>query len=320
MQVIVGTYIVLGVLLLGLMLQHLWTKVRSLAANLLISYFTILIVVVAAEGYFRFFFAEASASPLSLQRWIEIHFHTNAEGYRDREWQPSDFVDKEVVVVVGDSFTAGIGIDNPDDRYSAVLADLLGDDYAVVNRGIFGSSTPVQLEGLQSFDLAAPDVVIWQYLINDIEYAGLRVGSMPPSVNIPPIAQQSYLLNYIAYSYIAPRVDYWGWQYQQYDNHVVWQLHEAEIQAMVDYVDSIGAELIVVIYPNMLDPVTSIPYVDRVAQVIEASGQTQIMKLFDAVAAWSPDVPLVVSKYDSHASVEFNHYLAQRIYDEYFSD
>ncbi|MCC6802930.1 MAG: hypothetical protein IT319_08600, partial [Anaerolineae bacterium] len=63
--------------------------------------------------------------------------------------------------------------------------------------------------------------------------------------------------------------------------------------------NGIGARLIVVIFPNMQDPVRSIAYVDRVAQVFEARGQRDILKLYDEVAAWSPQ-DIIVSPRDGH--------------------
>ena len=68
----------------------------------------------------------------------------------------------------------------------------------------------------------------------------------------------------------------------------------------------------------MLDPVRSVPYVDRVAQVFEAEGHTKILKLYDDVAAWDPK-DLMVSDRDSHPSVSFHHHVGEKIYDLFFA-
>ena len=95
-------------------------------------------------------------------------------------------------------------------------------------------------------------------------------------------------------------------------------MHKQEIEDYIDYVDSIRARLIVVIFPNMLDPVRSIPYVDRVAQVFEERGHNDILKLFDQAAAWSPQ-DRMVSPRDTHPSVAFHHLVGDLLYQQFFA-
>jgi hypothetical protein len=86
----------------------------------------------------------------------------------------------------------------------------------------------------------------------------------------------------------------------------------------VDDVESIDARLIVVIFPNLQDPVRSVAYVDRVAQVFEARGQHDILKLFDEVARWSPS-EVIVSPRDAHPSVAFQHRVGDLLYERFFA-
>ena len=83
--------------------------------------------------------------------------------------------------------------------------------------------------------------------------------------------------------------------------------------------EACGAKLIVVIFPNLLDIVRSIPYVDRVQQAFQEYGQNNILKLFDAAAAWDPN-DLMISRRDSHASPSFNHYVGEQLYERFFAD
>jgi hypothetical protein len=109
-----------------------------------------------------------------------------------------------------------------------------------------------------------------------------------------------------------------GSSYMIYDNPTIWNVHRQEIDDYIDYVDSIGARLIVVIFPNLQDPVKSIAYVDRVAQVFEAHGHHDILKLYDAVASWKPS-DLVISPQDGHPSAAFSHYVGDTLYRLYFA-
>jgi hypothetical protein len=157
-----------------------------------------------------------------------------------------------------------------------------------------------------------------QYFLNDIDFAVLTLGLPIPSFETPQIARESYLVNYLFSRFTSGfGADYWAGEYAAYDNYLIWDTHQSEIDAFVDYVDSIDARLIVVIFPNMQDPVGSIPYVDRVAQAFEARGHTEILKLFDAVAEWDR-LDVIVSPRDAHPSVEFHHYVGDALYDQFF--
>jgi hypothetical protein len=64
--------------------------------------------------------------------------------------------------------------------------------------------------------------------------------------------------------------------------------------------------------------VRSIAYVDRVAQVFEARGHTDILKLFDAAAVWNPR-DLMVSARDTHPSPAFHRYVGDELYRRFFA-
>jgi lysophospholipase L1-like esterase len=311
-----------GALLIALTAQRRWRMVRAAASGLLISYSVLALFFGAAELYFRYVFAESeNVITLAAQNWLARHWQTNSLGYRDRDWTPADWEGKTTVMVLGDSFAAGWGIENPADRFPDVLAARLGDDYVVINLGRYGTSTPEQLALMRAHPLQTPDVVILQYFLNDISYAGLSLGLLPTPEPLPAWARESYLGNFIYARAFASWVradDWWQWNYDAYDNVGIWSVHRAEIEALIDHVEAVGARLIVVIFPNLLDPVRSIAYVDRVAQVFEARGHTDILKLFDAAAAWNPR-DLMVSARDTHPSPAFHRYVGDELYARFFA-
>jgi hypothetical protein len=312
---------VLGAILIVMTIQRRWRGLRYVASGLLISYVTLALFIGASELYFRYIYAESeNVITLATQNWLARHWQTNSLGYRDREWTPADWEGKTTVMVLGDSFAAGWGIQNPADRFPDVLAAHLGDAYAVLNVAQYGTSTPEQLAIMESYPLQTPDVVILQYFLNDISYAGLSLGLLPTPEPLPDWARESYLGNFIytrAFASWVRAEDWWQWNYDAYDNVGIWSVHQAEIEALIDHVEAIGARLIVVIFPNLLEPVRSIPYVDRVAQVFEARGHTDILKLFDEAAAWTP-ADLMVSARDTHPSPAFHRYVGDELYARFF--
>jgi lysophospholipase L1-like esterase len=315
-----------GALLIAGAVQRRAPAVHTLFGGLLITWFTLILLFGVAEVFFRCCFAQSENTVTKATlNWLERHWHVNDLGYRDREWTPADLEGRLVVAITGDSFTAGWGIDDPADRYTDVLAARLGNAYAVVNLGVYGTSTPEQLDRLRTYPHAVPDVVIMQYFLNDINYAMLAQGVLPQARPAPAWAEESWFLNFLYNRLLARWIDpeynrdWWAENYAAYDSPPLWQAHRDEIEAYIDYIESIGARLIVVIFPNMLDPVRSVAYVDRVAQVFEARGHTEILKLFDAAAAWSTGERMV-SPRDTHPSPAFHRSVGETIADTFFGD
>lgn len=308
----------IGVFLLAVARQRRWPKVRTIATNTLIAYTTVVLMLAAGEAYFRYIYAD-SEGRLAGKNWLARYWQENSLGYRDREWTPSDWEGKKTVIALGDSFTAGWGIEDPADRFPDVLARLLGDDYAVMNVATRGATTAQELRMLNDYPLQNPDVIVWQYFLNDIEEAALSVGLGPNFPHPPRLVRESYLANFLyARQNAGFGSAYWQWEYHAYDHPAIWAAHEAKLGAMVDAARSRGARLIVVLFPNLQDPVGSVPYIDRVAQALEARGVTDILKLFDDVAAWDPQ-DVIVSPRDAHPSVAFHHFVGQKLYDLYFA-
>lgn len=291
-------------------------RLRNLASGLLISYVTLLIMGIAIEGFFRFVHYDTFGRKAS-ENWLARYWQTNSAGYRDREWLPEDWADKTTVAVVGDSFAAGWGVDDPADRFSDVLGGLLGDDYYVFNLAVPGTSTPHQLEHLQAAP-TTPDIVILQYFLNDIDYAVMSQGLQLLLPEPPTALRDLYTVDFV-YSLLVNGMDrdYWEWEYSNYDNYLLWDIHRAQLETFIDYTESIDARLIVVIFPNLRDPVGSIPYVDRVAFVFQERG-IETLKLFDAVAEWTTEA-VVVSPRDGHPNAAFHRYVGEQLYTLFFN-
>ncbi|MFZ4816460.1 MAG: SGNH/GDSL hydrolase family protein [Phototrophicaceae bacterium] len=312
-----------GLVLIGLALQRRFKPLQSVARGLLVSYLTLLIPLATAETYLRCCFAQSENTlTWSTRNWLDRYWQTNTLGYRDREWTPADWEGKTTVMLLGDSFAAGWGINDPADRFGDQLATRLGEGYALLNLAQYGRATPQELALLQAHPLQTPDVVILQYYLNDINYAQLALGLEFKPQPDPAWVNESAVLNFLYFRFLpftSPQAaDARHYDFESYDNPTVWAIHEAELHTFINHIESINARLIVVIFPDMLNPYGSIPYVDRVAQVFEARNQQNIFKLFDAAEAW-PLNERIVSNRDTHASVAFNAYVADELYARYFA-
>jgi len=292
-------------------------RVRRIAAAALMVTIGIGIALSAIEIGLRCCYAD-SAGKLTSLNWIMRHWSLNSAGFRDQEWHPDEWQDKTTVVITGDSFAAGWGIDDPDQRFGDQLARRLGSDYAVANIAISGTSTRQQAQTLAAFNAFTPDIVLMQYFLNDIDDALLSLGLPLPEASVPPLTRQLYLADFIHTRVNSDGGSYWRLHYAAYDNYVVWEQHVRAIDAYIDQVEALGARLIMVIFPNMLDPVGSIPYVDRVAQVFTDRGYNDILKLFDDAEAWAPR-DRVMSVRDGHPSAAFHALVGERLHRLFFS-
>lgn len=309
--------------------QKRWPRLRYLAPRLLVTYLTFLMPLVLGELYFRYIYAESGwGFTLAYQNWERRYWETNSLGFRDREWTAEDVAGKTKILVIGDSFTAGWGVQDPADRYPNVLQDLLGDEYAVMIAAKPGGTPMRELDWLKSYPIQ-PDIVIYQYYLNDIDDAALRINDFwQPQFERPPywMDQESYLANFLYWRFAplyttvnaADGSSYWDWNQRAYDNFVIWEDHKRELNEIMAYVESIGARLIVVIFPNMQDAIGSIGRVDAVASAFEQNGHEDVLKLFDLVAAWNPE-DVVVSERDAHPSAEFHHKVGQTLYETFFA-
>lgn len=325
--------LLIGIILIGLSRQSQTKQIASIASGLLVSYITILILIGAGEAYFRFSYADSGwGFTLAHQNWEERYWQKNSRGFRDQEWADSDFLNQTTIAILGDSFASGWGVNNPADRFPNVLATSLGEDYAVINLAQPGTSTPQQMELLQENPPQQPDIVILQYFLNDIELASASVGQLWLTDFVTPpeqdsIASQTHFGNYIYWA-IFPLThsvnatfegSYWQWQYDTYDNFTIWEIHEQQIHDFIDYIESLDAELYVVIFPNMEDSVSSVPYVDRVKFVFEGRGYTDhVMTLYDEVASWDSPEALTASPRDAHPSAAFHRFVGELIYTRWF--
>ena len=92
---------------------------------------------------------------------------TNQLGFREREIPPKN-PDRYRIVVIGDSFTFGQGIE-ASERFSNLLEGFLGPAYEVLNFGRPGNDMPEHLGVLEDALKVSPDFILLQLYINDFE-------------------------------------------------------------------------------------------------------------------------------------------------------
>ena len=115
-------------------------RARTAGMGTLVALDAAMAVLLVLEIGMALFFAQSDGFNLTMssRKWFERYWQpVNSLGYRDVEPAPRKDGEK-IVMVLGDSFAAGHGVDNAADRFGDVLGRKLGQGWRVVNAAKIG--------------------------------------------------------------------------------------------------------------------------------------------------------------------------------------
>jgi hypothetical protein len=293
--------------------------------NITLLLLTTFIAYMAAEFYFRLFFAQTGGTryTLATQIWFERYWRLNSLGHRDIEWAAAEPQRKKKILVLGDSFAAGYGIKNIEDRFSNVLGARLGDGYLVMNIGRPQLSTHSQIEWVQGFPYK-PDLLILQYYVNDIEDAAkakgvvFAVDTLQPGPLFAPLVENSYAANFVYWRVVnlGPRNwarTYLPWLKAVYDDPDIWWIHQQELLTIYNGAQSEQVTLLVVAFPDLNDVAGSRVLTDKVLKIFDELG-VPTLNVAD-MASGLPPQQLVVNPFDPHPNEWLHHQVGERLYE-----
>lgn len=251
--------------------------------------------------------------------WFERHWTPMTGIYRDTEH--TDTLGKKKVLVIGDSFTAGHGLKNVEDRYSNILASKLGTTkYVIYNLGISGSDTRDEYERFEKFGVK-PDVLVLQYFPNDIEKAakshGVEATGLQPYEDLSSllrhIVRQSYLFNYIYWQLphgdAAPFMDYTR---RVYSNSAIINDHLNDLGKFVAIRDKYQIPMYVVLFPFSHNLEKTAQYTEPIAHFFQQHN-VPVLEVGTLVKDIDPN-DRIVGRNDFHASAVVNHRVGDALY------
>jgi hypothetical protein len=237
---------------------------RLLAGNALVLSLLCAIVVLLGEIHYRFCFDTTDSFGLTktTKRWFERHFRENSSGFRDTiDYLPRAPAEKRRVTFLGDSFTAGHGVADVEDRF-ANRVRAMRPDWEVHVLASPGwdtelESSVLKLYGDQEFQI---DDVVLIYSLNDIADIAPEWQEVLRSVyeSSKPgfLARHSYFFNTLHFRWKASRnpeiSNYYNFVLKNYEG-VVWEKQKRRLRALRDLVDSLGGQLLVVTFPFVHD-------------------------------------------------------------------
>ena len=228
-----------------------------LVGNSLVLLFLCSIVLVSGEIYYDFYHDTTDSFGLTkaTARWFERHFQTNNTPFRDSVYyMPTIQPGKRRVTFLGDSFTAGHGVPNVEDRFANRIR-AANPSHEVHVLALCGWDTGPQL----SFMTAVQgdyemDLVILVYCLNDVAdivpewervldrvYESSRPGYL---------VEHSYFLNTLYFRWKAARdpdvSNYYQFVHDNYQGPI-WEKQKQRLKSLRDNVRSNDGQLLVVV-------------------------------------------------------------------------
>lgn len=309
-----------------------WTKEsrgRSFCINAAVMFFAFVFVWMPLELIFGRFFIESDnfSFTLAAERWDDLYWKPLNE-YKYRDDKRKDWEGKKVLFVVGDSFVAGHGIKSSKDRFSNRLADKLGDDWAVFNIAKRGWNASDEIGAIASHH-AEPNRIILSYFLNDIEDAATRAGlKRPELVEEPPkllrkLVEKSYFLNFAYWrlyrrAHAQDMIDaYAKYRAEIWQGEAVWARHRRELHRLKEVAHLRGADLSVVIFPDLFNVKETAPLTAKVAAFFQSEG-VPVVDLAPRLAGRDP-LAMVVSPADGHPNEKLHAEVAEILFQEFFA-
>ena len=320
-------------------------KITKIVALFLLNF---LLIFLGFEFYFRYIYdtTDILNYGLSSQRWNQRYVQLNSFGFRDDEYV-ADSLNKDekpiTIFFMGDSFTFGLGIKNTQDRYANLVCDVLKKKLGNVrcyNLAYHGWDLGNYVDTLEEYmtRIGPPDVVIFQYFMNDIEiYNRLRfetnefstqdrdafmgyVHSDPLNPALDFLYWKSYAFNffYLRYRLLSSvkGITYEEVLQNDYADQKKYQLVENQLARITQLNQLSSAQAGFVIFPLMDANRKTYRLMDA-HQKLHKSLSDQGFPWFDLTSTYWQYAPkqLIVNTFDAHPNEKANRMAATKVLD-----
>jgi hypothetical protein len=302
---------------------------RLLLGNLLVLFVLLSVVFIGGETYYRFFYDTTDSLSYTKisRRWYDRHDIRNHSGFRDDiEYFPNIVPGKRRISFVGDSFTAGHGINDIADRFPNRIRRA-HPEWEIHVLGLAGFDTEQELQMLR--DLSGNgyrlDEVVLVYCLNDVgdmlfDWNMALDKIVKESQNEGWFRRNSYFLNTMYHRFQASRNPYIKDYYHSVEEGYrgkFWEWQQRRLAGIYLYVQSQGGHLSVVTFPflHAVGPGYKFQFVhDELAAFWKQLG----VPALDLLSVYSnlPPSKITVNRYDAHPN-EFANALAAKQIEEF---
>jgi lysophospholipase L1-like esterase len=313
---------------------------RLWPANAGLSLLMLLVAITASELGFACFadFSDTFNITNVSKRWLKIHIDNerNNEGFRDRNpFQKYVSPGEKRIVFLGDSFTAGHGIKDIDDRFTDRIAAWLEEKrpgkYVVANLGEPGYEVSM-IEGLAKALLFKQhddvSMIVYIYNINDIEGYDPRtqesLGQIYTAEPRNPLFRDTYLLNFLYFRYVqfryAKGTSYYASLAESYRT-TPWDGLRAKLSQLHRDCVEAHVEFRMVLFPFMQNLGSDYSFREADAKLVAFCKSEKIPVLdLEPVFREHANESLTVSRFDAHPNEQAHAIAADAIEKDLLSD
>lgn len=301
-----------------------WWQV--LAGNALILLCLLTMALAAGEVYFRFAFdtTDSIAYTKASKRWMKRYYQHNKAKFRDNlEYALAIAPGKRRVSFLGDSFTAGHGIKDVENRFSNRIRRLHPEWEIHVLAGN-GLDTGAELAFLDSYTDRGYQVdrVVLVYCLNDINdlladwMANLdRIANQIAAR--PQICDDSYLLDTLYYRLVIARLpwirNYFSYVREAYQGEK-WEQQKERLRKLRALVERRGGKLSVMTFPflNALGPHYEYQFVHDELNAFWREEHVPHLDLLPVYQGMKP-AEVTVNAFDAHPNERANALAAEKL-------
>lgn len=286
---------------------------KSKWSGVLVTLTTLMLLFWGAEAYLRLFYITTDGFSFTAMNYYWYRnfgwAQENSLGYRDHEPQP-DREGLTRVAIVGDSFAMGHGINDLDASFPQILERELGENYDVNLIARSGWDTDVQMYNLDQYPYR-PDVVVLSYYLNDIDHLLTAPEEDPNNrFDFPENPTLSwFILNYFTPNYVYYNLlqftspvrtrNFFDDLVNAHLDDEKWSRQAQLLYEIVLWTRDHDAELIALLWPNIIGVDASRPALDRLNAFFAEQGVT-VVDMSAPILANAGNPALIVNSFDTH--------------------
>jgi lysophospholipase L1-like esterase len=295
-----------------------------LVGNALVLLLFVSMVFLGFETYYRFFChqTDALADTLVSAAWSRCYVHRNNIGVRDNiDYAYARAAGKRRVTFVGDSFTAGLGVKDVEDRFPNRIRRRHPEweVHAIAQPGLETSNEVEAVHNLVVSNHYALDLVVLVYNMNDIGEV------MPDSIAAyKKLLADPFRNSWLCRNSYFINLYYLRWQVrctarlQNYFDELeaayrgsIFEKHKVALTAMCNMTVIRGGRLVVVTFPFMHDPARFKAAHERMNQFWQEHGVPHL----DLLPVFSnlPPAGITVNAHDAHPNERAHELAAEKI-------
>lgn len=298
---------------------------QSRLSGVMVTLTTVLLLLIAVEFGLRLFYITTDGYGFTAMNyhWYKNFYwgRYNSLGYRD--YEPIEGDDVQRVVILGDSFAMGHGINNLDETFPQMLEKQLGEGYDVNVVAQSGWDSDVELHYLDTYPLE-PDIVVLSYYLNDIDHLLTDPSQNPDAVfDFPDDPTLSWIVlnffapnfayyNLLQYTSPARATDFTARLVEAHMDDELWAQQAWWLNEMVVWTQEKDVRLVVLLWPQIAAVESSIPATVRVRDFF-LERDVQVVDMTDVLLGKDPR-QMIVNRFDAHPGIPAQRLAAEQLY------